>query len=113
MGDRQRLTQVITNLIGNAIKFTQRGGIITTSVHASDDHVEVIIVDNGRGIPRDQIATLFDRYTRVPDVARETIGTGLGLMIVRELVEAHGGKIGVESEPGRGSKFWFRLNRHS
>lgn len=110
-GDRERLAQVITNLVSNAIKFTPVGGELTISLITTDDHVEVSVEDTGRGIARDELPTLFERFTRAQVSAREVAGTGLGLMIVREIVEAHGGVVGVESEPGVGSRFWFRLPR--
>jgi signal transduction histidine kinase len=111
LGDRSRLIQVLSNLIGNAIKFTPRGGIITTSVHQGDDHIEVAVTDTGKGIPPAALDGLFQRYTRVLEGERADAGTGLGLMIVREIVEAHGGLVGVESHLGEGSRFWFRIPR--
>lgn len=111
LGDRQRLTQVLANLFGNAIKFTPAPGQIKTAIAVTEEHVEVSITDTGRGIAKEEIPGLFDRYTRSADVGRDTPGTGLGLMIVREIVEAHGGIIGAESEVGKGSTFWFRLPR--
>jgi signal transduction histidine kinase len=71
--------------------------------------LEVSVIDTGRGIPEERQTTLFDRYTRAADRGDKTPGTGLGLMIVREIVEAHGGSVGVESKPGAGSRFWFRV----
>jgi two-component system phosphate regulon sensor histidine kinase PhoR len=109
MGDRTRLIQVLSNLIGNAIKFTPRGGTITTEVSVGDDHVEVAVVDTGKGIPHDALDSLFQRYTRVLQGESAGAGTGLGLMIVREIVEAHGGVVGVTSHLGEGSRFWFRI----
>jgi signal transduction histidine kinase len=103
---------VLANLIGNAIKFTGPGGKITTSMIVAPQYVEMVIQDNGRGIPENAIPRLFERFTRAPENGSETIGSGLGLMIVREIVEAHHGIIGVESELGLGSKFWFRLPRN-
>jgi signal transduction histidine kinase len=110
-GDKQRLAQVLANLIGNAIKFTPPSGIITTSVSPVGDYIETVVTDTGRGIPATDIPHLFERFTRVQESANETIGTGLGLMIVREIVDAHDGIIGVSSEPGIGSRFWFRIPR--
>ncbi len=112
MGDSQRLAQVLSNLIGNAIKFTPSGGKISISLSTTPEHVEFLIEDTGKGIPKNELPTLFDRYTRALDADRTSEGTGLGLMIVREIIEAHGGKIGVESQVGQGSKFWFRLKRN-
>lgn len=112
LGDRQRISQVLANLVGNAIKFTPPPGTITTSIVANADYVEVSVKDTGRGIAKEEIPHLFERFTRARESAGETAGSGLGLMIVRELIEAHGGRFGVESEPGVGSRFWFRLPRH-
>jgi signal transduction histidine kinase len=108
--NRQRLMQVVANLVGNAIKFTAAGSI-STAVLTTSGYVEFSVTDTGRGIEAEEIPGLFERYARSPDVTRETSGTGLGLMIVRELVEAHSGVIGAESSIGKGSKFWFRLPR--
>jgi signal transduction histidine kinase len=109
VGDRRRLGQVVNNLVSNAIKFTPRGGRVEAQVQLTDGGwVETRIRDTGLGISADALPSLFDRYTRAPE-AHATPGTGLGLMIVREIVEAHGGSVGVHSEAGAGSTFWFRL----
>ena len=108
VGDKKRLLQVLSNLIGNAIKFTPAGGAISASIEGSERYVEVAITDNGSGIAPAQQTRLFQRYER----AEHSVGgTGLGLMIVREIVEAHGGVVGVESAQGQGSRFWFRIPR--
>ena len=112
VGDRQRLSQVLTNLIGNAIKFTPEPGSVATTLLVTEDHVEASVEDTGRGIAKDELPHLFERFARSPEAADDTAGSGLGLMIVRELVEAHGGIVGAESEPGVGSRFWFRLPRY-
>jgi len=70
---------------------------------------EVSVLDDGPGIPSEILPTLFQRYTRAPNESADAGGTGLGLLIVREIVEAHGGTVGVDSTPGRGSRFWFRI----
>ena len=111
LGDGQRLLQVMSNLIGNAIKYSPVGATITTSVAAVDDQIEVVVTDTGRGIAKADIPLVFDRFTRASEVRGSTIGTGLGLMIVREIVAAHGGVVNVDSEPGVGSRFSFRLPR--
>lgn len=113
VGDQRRLQQVVNNLVGNAIKFTPEAGKITTRIEPKAHEVEVSVIDTGRGIPEERQTTLFDRYTRVTDRGDKTPGTGLGLMIVREIVEAHGGSVGVDSKPGAGSRFWFRLPTRS
>jgi two-component system phosphate regulon sensor histidine kinase PhoR len=107
-GDPRRLSQVFANLIGNAIKFTLPRGTITTSISCEPGWVEISVEDTGPGVPPQALPTLFDRYTRA--AGQETVaGSGLGLMIVREVVEAHGGNVGVESTVGVGSRFWVRL----
>ncbi|MDI3287945.1 ATP-binding protein [Polyangium sp. 15x6] len=108
--DRRRLGQVVANLLSNAIKFTPRGGSITATLEESDTCIEVGVEDTGTGIPSSEIPKLFQRYARANT---GMAGTGLGLMIVREVVEAHGGTVGVDSVLGRGSRFWFRLPKAS
>jgi signal transduction histidine kinase len=109
LGDRRRLQQVATNLIANAIKFTPAGGHLNVAVRVKDHRCEVSVEDDGPGITSAVLPTLFQRYSRGPSTSKDAGGTGLGLLIVREIVEAHGGDVGVESAPGRGSRFWFRL----
>jgi len=109
IGDQRRLQQVLTNLISNAVKFTDDHGTITTRVVSVGQEVEISVADTGRGIAAQDLAYIFDRYTRANHGRDKVPGTGLGLMIVREIVEAHGGKLGVDSELGVGSRFWFRL----
>ncbi|MET0285636.1 MAG: ATP-binding protein [Polyangiales bacterium] len=107
-GDVNRLSQVFTNLVGNAIKFTPARGRIDVEVKVDPRYVEVSVRDTGHGIESALQGKLFQRYTRAENSKG---GTGLGLLIVREIVEAHGGTVGVESRPGEGSRFWFRLPR--
>jgi signal transduction histidine kinase len=108
-GDRRRLQQVVTNLLANAIKFTPVEGAIIVRVRCPGAECEVRVQDTGMGIAPEILPTLFQRYTRAPSGKRDAGGTGLGLLIVREIVEAHGGTVGVDSAPGKGSTFWFRL----
>jgi signal transduction histidine kinase len=108
LGDARRLRQVVTNLLSNAVKFTAAGGLIDVHIVREGPDLEVSVSDSGVGIAPGSLGILFQRYARVVD-ARSIAGTGLGLMIVREIVEAHRGRVGVESEPGRGSRFWFSL----
>jgi signal transduction histidine kinase len=110
-GDRRRLTQVLSNLLSNAVKFTPEGGTIRVSAMERQEQIEVSVSDTGRGIAPDVLPHLFQRYMRAIDPSRPVAGTGLGLMIVREIVEAHGGAVGVYSKPEEGSTFWFRLPR--
>ncbi|MFN3430807.1 MAG: ATP-binding protein [Candidatus Sericytochromatia bacterium] len=108
--DAQRLAQVLTNLIGNAIKFTPEGGTITVSAALDGRQVRCRIADTGPGIADADQARLFMPFTQLDmSHTRAAGGVGLGLSICRALVEAHGGRIGVDSEPGRGSTFWFTL----
>jgi signal transduction histidine kinase len=108
-GDRRRLQQVLTNLIANGIKFTPAGGTIIVRSALAGHWCEVQIEDDGPGIEPEVLPLLFQRYARAPKRAGIAEGTGLGLLIVREIVEAHGGTVGVESTLGKGSRFWFRV----
>ncbi|HMJ50890.1 MAG TPA: response regulator [Polyangiaceae bacterium] len=108
-GDRQRLMQVISNLMANAVKFTPPEGTVVARVELQSGMLAVSVEDDGPGIPAEAIPSLFQRYARIDRAVKKVEGTGLGLMIVREIVEAHGGTVGVDSEEGVGSRFWFRL----
>ncbi|MCY1059520.1 ATP-binding protein [Nannocystis sp. SCPEA4] len=105
--DRERIFQVVSNLIGNAIKFMAEGGTITIGAESHDEQVWFFVRDTGPGIPEDQRAAIFERYWQA-DRAGVT-GVGLGLFVVRGIVEAHGGRAWVDSEVGRGSTFYFSL----
>ncbi len=107
--DPQRITQVIGNLVSNAIKYTPEDGQACVRARVNGDFVYVDVEDTGIGIPDQAIPTLFDKFTRVSGEAEKQEGTGLGLYIVRKLVEAHGGKISVSSQLGKGSTFTFSL----
>lgn len=108
--DGERLIQVVVNLLGNAIKFSPKGSAITISKIETPQYVEVRITDRGRGIPETHRKAVFDRFQQVKDSdSREQGGTGLGLAICKAIVDAHGGTIGVDSEEGKGSTFWFRI----
>jgi two-component system phosphate regulon sensor histidine kinase PhoR len=109
-GDRRRLTEVLQNLLDNAIQYTPSGGQISVTAEAKDSEVVIAVSDTGIGIPEADQPRIFERFYRV-DVARsrEVGGTGLGLSIAKHLMEAHGGKLWVESEVGRGSQFHFSV----
>jgi PAS domain S-box-containing protein len=110
MGDRDRLNQVLTNLVGNAIRYTPDGGEIEVRAYAVERAVRVDVRDTGIGIADEDMAHLFERFYRADHpLVQETRGTGLGLSIVKMFVEMHGGRIWVESEPGKGSTFTFIL----
>ena len=107
--DRDRLIQVITNLVSNAIKFTERGGEARVAIRAENGFACVEVQDTGRGIPPEDLPRIFERFYRVKAHGVERPGTGLGLPISRELVELQGGKIWVTSEVGVGSTFTFTV----
>lgn len=109
--DRDRITQVLTNLVGNALKFTQRGGV-SVGVEESDGAVTVRVTDTGEGIPAEEMGRLFKRFEQIPRNGKRAVGgTGLGLAISKGIVEGHGGEIRAESESGKGSVFSFTLPR--
>lgn len=107
LGDAERVLQVLANLVGNALKFTPAGGTITLSADRDGDTVRVMISDSGPGIAPDQAGLVFDRYWHGNEQNRSSVG--LGLYIVKCLVEAQGGHVSVSSEPGRGAAFTFTL----
>ena len=107
--DRTRLRQVLWNIVGNAIKFTDHGGI-TVSIRPENDDVLVCISDTGIGIADDNLPRIFDHFSQVEGTQRQSIGgTGLGLSISKSLVELHGGRLWVESRLGEGSTFRFTI----
>jgi signal transduction histidine kinase len=106
------LQEVLSNLIDNAVKYSPAGGMIWIGGRADLSGVTVYVADQGIGIPAEEQARIFDRFHRVQsEQQRRTKGTGLGLYLARAIVEAHGGRIWVESMPGRGSVFIFSLPR--
>jgi signal transduction histidine kinase len=109
--DRGRMLQVFSNIVGNAIKFTPEGGSIMIRVEPRESEVWFFITDTGPGIPEDQLPRLFDRFWQAKRTAR--LGTGLGLTIAKGIIEAQDGRIGVESQLGVGSTFFFTLPRAS
>jgi signal transduction histidine kinase len=108
-GDPQRISQVISNLISNAIKYSPDGGDVEVSGEEHGDTIRVRIRDHGIGIPGDQQAHIFTKFFRGDAAARGIPGTGLGLTLAREIIEAHGGAIGFTSAANRGSTFWIEL----
>jgi signal transduction histidine kinase len=107
MGDRERLELVLRNFVSNALQHTPGGGRIAARCLTENGGLRFEVEDTGEGIAPEHQARVFDRFFQVP--GRKSGGSGLGLAIAREIVEAHGGTIGVDSEPGRGSRFWFRV----
>lgn len=108
--DSDRILQVLKNLLGNAIKFTPEGGVITVTAGVQSRGIKVTIEDNGPGFSGDQLKWIFEKFRQVPTSGAPMIkGTGLGLAIVKQIITAHGGRVWAESEPGRGSTFYFTL----
>jgi PAS domain S-box-containing protein len=114
LGDPHRITQMLSNLVGNALKFTSQGSIRIEGREIESDGqnpvLEFSVTDTGIGIPEDKLNLLFQTFSQVSDsTSRDYGGTGLGLSIVRKLAELMGGEVGVESKVGQGSRFWFRI----
>ena len=109
--DPHRLNQALRNFIENAIKFARPGGEVKITAWCSEDEVGVTVTDNGPGIPPEDRAQIFDRFYRVDSARGRSGGSGLGLAICREIARAHGGRVWVESEEGRGSAFTLSLPR--
>jgi len=105
--DRHRVLQVLSNLIGNAMKFTPPGGMVTYRAEPQDGSVLMVVADTGPGIPKENLGDIFNPYWQAKRTAR--LGAGLGLPIAKGIVESHGGRMWVESEPGKGTKFLFTL----
>jgi two-component system phosphate regulon sensor histidine kinase PhoR len=112
LGDRYRITQALTNLVDNAIKYTPLNGNIKIESRDKGEYIEIAVTDNGIGIPEKDLPRIFERFYRVDkDRSRESGGTGLGLSIVKHIIEAQGGKVSVKSQLGKGSEFSFRLRK--
>jgi len=110
LGDKERLRQVMINLIDNAIKYTNAGGNITLSCERANDGVRIEVKDTGTGISQEHLPRIFERFYRIDkERSREAGGTGLGLAIVKHIIEAHGSKVDVQSEVTKGSTFSFSL----
>ena len=108
-GDERRLRQVIFNLLSNAVKFTPEGGSIVVATSRADGEVQVSVTDTGPGIAPGDQERIFEEFQQTDVGAEQREGTGLGLALSKRLVELHGGRIWVESEPGHGSRFVFTL----
>ena len=105
--DRHRVTQVLSNLVGNSLKFTPEGGVIRVRAEPKDDAVLFVVSDTGPGIPKEHLADIFNPFWQAKRAER--MGAGLGLPIARGIVESHGGRIWVESESAKGTVFYFTL----
>ncbi|MBN2002525.1 MAG: GAF domain-containing sensor histidine kinase [Anaerolineae bacterium] len=109
IGDAQRIHQVLLNLLSNAVKYSDPGDTITVKAYTENQQIVIEVTDTGPGIPAEQISKLFRKFSRLPGGESKATGTGLGLVVARQIVEAHQGQIGVRSEVGRGSTFYFTL----
>ena len=112
--DRERLADIVENLVGNAVKYTRRGTDVTVTASAAPGGWMISVADHGPGIPRQQRHAVFERFVRAADAERDgTLGSGLGLAIAKGLVELHGGAIEVGDAPGGGAVFscWFPAER--
>ena len=108
--DADRVVQVLVNLLSNAVKYSPPAGVVTIAVRPVDRWIEFRVTDSGRGVPVAYHRAIFERFRQVETSdAREKGGTGLGLAICKSIVEQHDGTIGLESEEGHGSTFWFRI----
>ncbi len=108
--DRERILQVLRNLIGNAVKFTPEGGEVRIDARPQDAGVQFSVKDTGPGIPKENLTAIFEKFNQLPVKRSEWMkGTGLGLAIVKHIITAHGGRVWAESEPGQGSTFVFML----
>ena len=108
--DNDRITQVVINLLSNAIKYTNNGGIIKIEVFNAEDYVGLTIQDNGIGISKEELPYIFERFYRTDKSRNHTTGgSGIGLAIVKSIVNAHGGKVDVDSEIGKGSRFTIKI----
>jgi NtrC-family two-component system sensor histidine kinase KinB len=108
--DTARMNHVFANLLSNALRYTPPGGKVTVLGKAEEEWVQFMVSDTGKGIPSQYLTRIFEQFFQVPDQGTQT-GAGLGLAIVKEIVEAHGGTVGVESSEGKGSTFSFTLKR--
>jgi NtrC-family two-component system sensor histidine kinase KinB len=107
--DPDRIALVFANLLGNAIRHSPEGGVVSLRARGSDSEVRFEVIDAGPGVPREYRQAIFEKYFQL--AGAPSGGAGLGLYIAREIVRAHGGEIGVDGEPGEGARFWFTLPR--
>ncbi|HEY9785554.1 MAG TPA: PAS domain-containing sensor histidine kinase [Candidatus Obscuribacterales bacterium] len=109
VADETRIVQVVVNLLSNAVKYAGENTSVRIEVHEQETDVEVKVIDTGGGIDTSQKEKIFERFERLDSDGSGIVGSGLGLSICKAIIEEHGGAIGVESEPGAGSAFWFKI----
>jgi len=107
--DEDKIIQVLSNILSNAIKFTQEGGIITISGDVKYNNAEISISDTGHGIKKEDFNKVFDKFQQIEEVNHHSEGTGLGMPISKIIVENHKGKIWFESKVGQGTTFYFTI----
>jgi PAS domain S-box-containing protein len=110
--DEQKIDQVLVNLVNNAVKYAPQSKEIVIQVEDFEDKVKISVIDAGKGIAKDKLPFLFDSYYQVSNVEKNTQGLGLGLYISSEIIKRHRGEIGVDSEVGKGSTFWFTIPKN-
>lgn len=113
LGDEDRLSQVISNLLSNALKYSPEGGEVHITGRALPEQVVICVTDEGPGIAANDLPHVFDRFYRATEASRKTKGAGLGLFLARAVVEAHGGRIWVDPKPGAGARLCFSLPREA
>lgn len=108
--DTDKITQVLYNIISNALKYSPEGGTVTYRLRDAWELLEISVSDQGMGIPKENVDKIFERFYRVDKArSRQMGGTGLGLAIAKEMIEAHGGSIWAKSEEGKGTTIYFTL----
>jgi PAS domain S-box-containing protein len=109
LADQQKIDQVVVNFVNNAVKYAPDSKVIIINIENLPDHVKLSVTDFGIGIDQDKVKQIFNRFYQIDQNRQHFSGLGLGLYISSEIIKHHGGEIGVESEPGQGSTFWFTL----
>jgi signal transduction histidine kinase len=109
LADEARIVQVVVNLLSNALRFSPSGSDVKVAIAEQGDYFELSVADSGIGVPKEYQEVIFQRYRQANGGVQKKDGVGLGLYIAKTLVEQHGGTIGIDSEEGKGSKFWFRV----
>jgi signal transduction histidine kinase len=107
--DELHVRQILFNLLSNAVRYSPEGARVDVTVKRDGDWAQVLVVDSGVGIAPEDQERVFEEFVRVGPLREKVAGSGLGLPLTRQLVELHGGRIGLDSKPGKGSTFWFTL----